>query len=226
MTPFCASLQPQPLFCEDFDRGPLPGQWSEQHETNGSETLDTKSFVSAPDSLLAQYMALPANQALNVVLRKQLQLAGLPSRLAFEFSFQPVQADTMANAISVVASVDYFDLAGDRYAMQFSQLANAGQVVLRFEEQTQPANMATTQINHTLATPLPMAKWTDVRLVVTGGHAQITYGGAVQADVNVALTMPVITPSRLQLSIGSTFESTPSAGWATRYDNVTVDTTP
>jgi hypothetical protein len=221
---FCLSLQPKPLFCEDFDRTPLPGQFTEQHNTNGSETLDPTSYVSSPYSLLAQYMALPLNAPLNVVLREKFNLKGLPSTLTFDLFLEPVKADTsMANAISVVASVDYFDAANNRYAMQFSQLVNAGQVNLRFEEQSQPAAMATTQTNHALAGTLPMNKWTEVRLVVTAGHAQISYGGVLQADVT--LTNPV-NPTTLQFSLGSSFESTPSQGWEMRYDNVTLDATP
>jgi hypothetical protein len=193
---------------------------------NGSVGLDPTSFVSFPNSLLAQYMALPANQPLDVVLREQitqLPFAGLPSKLTFELFLEPVRADMTANAISVVASVDYFDNAGDRYAMQFSQLVNAGQVILRFEEQTQPHNMGTTQVVHALPDALPFGKWTDVRLVVTAGRAEVSYGGTVETDV--ALATPV-TPSRVQISLGSTFESTPSAGWAMRYDNVTLEATP
>jgi hypothetical protein len=222
---FCVSLQPKPLFCEDFDRTALPGQFTEQHNTSGSETLDPTSYVSAPHSLLAQYMALPLNGALNVVLREKFALKGLPTTLTFDLFLQPVKADTsMANALSVVASVDYFDAANNRYAMQFSQMVNAGAVNLRFEEQSQPAGMGTTQTNHTLAGTLPMNQWTEVRLVVTGGRAQITYGGVFQADV--ALTNPIATPTTLQLSLGSSFETTPSQGWAMRYDNVTLDATP
>jgi hypothetical protein len=221
---FCVSLQPKPLFCEDFDRTLLPGQFTEQHNTNGSETLDPTSYVSSPHSLLAQYMPLPANAPLNVVLREKFTLKGLPSTLTFDLFLEPVKADTsMANALSVVASVDYFDTANNRYAMQFSQLVNAGQVNLRFEEQSQPAGMAATQTNHPLGGALPMNEWTEVRLVVTAGHAQISYGGVLQADV--ALTSPV-TPGTLQLSLGSSFESTPSQGWEMRYDNVTLDATP
>jgi hypothetical protein len=131
----------------------------------------------------------------------------------------------MPNPISVVASADYFDAAGDRYALQFSQLVNAGQVVLRFEEQTQFANMQSMQMVHDLPDVLPLGKWTDVRLVVMGVHAQVTYGGAVETNVPLITPTPV-TPSRVQLSLGGTFESTPSTGWAMRYDNVTLDATP
>jgi hypothetical protein len=225
---FCASLSPKPLFCDDFDHEQLPGQWSEQHAMNGSEQLDPMSFVSPPDSLLVQYAALAANQPLNAVLRKQLTqlpFTGLPSKLTFEVFLEPVRADMTANAISVVASVDYFDVAGDRYAMQFSQQVNAGQVVLRFEEQAQPANMGTMQVNHPLPDALPFGQFTDVRLVVMGGRAQVTYGGTVETDVALIAPTPV-TPTRVQLSLGATFESTPSAGWAMRYDNVTLDATP
>jgi hypothetical protein len=186
------------------------------------------SYVSSPNSLLVQYAALPAGQALNAVLRKQLTqlpFTGLPSKLTLEFFLQPVRADMTANAISVVGSADYFDAAGDRYALHFSQLTNAGQVYLRFEEQTQLANMGIMQVNHALPDALPLGKWTDVRLVVTGGHAQVTYGVAVEADVALVAPTPV-TPTYIQLALGATFESEPSLGWALRYDNVTLDATP
>lgn len=52
--PFCASLEPKPLLCSDFDGVALPSPWDNVDVANGATiAIDTSASVSAPGSLLA-----------------------------------------------------------------------------------------------------------------------------------------------------------------------------
>jgi hypothetical protein len=220
---YCASLVPQPLFCEDFDRTSLPGRWDVREETGGTVSLDTSGYVSAPDSLLAQYGALQRGQPLNALLRKQFTFATFPSNFVLDFFIQPVRVDPATNAATVVASLDFHDSAGDRYSLQFSLVQNFGTVGVRFEEQTGWTDGGATYTNHPLPDALPLGAWTDLRLEVRSAHARVTLGGTLEIDTPLVVT---VVPVRLQLALGSSYETEPSAGWATRFDNVTLDTPP
>jgi hypothetical protein len=220
---YCTSLVPQPLFCEDFDRTSLPGRWNVWRQTGGSLDLDTSAYVSPPNSLLAQYGALQPGQALDVLLRKQFTFTTLPSNFVLEFFVQPIRADSATNAAAVIASLDFNDSAGDRYSLQFSEVQNFGALGVRFEEQTGWSDGGTSYTNHPLPDGLTPGTWTDVRLEVTGAHARVTFGTALEIDAPLVIT---VVGTRFQLALGSSYETEPSMGWSTRFDNVTLDTPP
>jgi hypothetical protein len=222
-TDYCASLVPQPLFCEDFDRTSLPGRWDVREETGGTVDLDTAGYVSPPDSLLAQYGALQRGQPLNALLRKQFTFATFPSNFVLDFYIQPVRVDPATKAATVVASLDFHDGAGDRYSLQFSLVQNFGTVGVRFEEQTGWTDGGIGYTDHPLPDALALGAWTEVRLEVRGAHARVTFGGGLEIDTPLVIT---VVPVRLQLALGSSYETEPSAGWSTRFDNVTLDTPP
>jgi hypothetical protein len=222
-TGYCASLVPQPLFCEDFDRTSLPGRWNVWRQTGGAMDLDTSAFLSPPNSLLAQYDALQPGQALDVLLRKQFTFATFPSKLVFEYFVQPLRVDSAPNAATVIASLDFNDAPGNRYSLQFSLVQNFGAVGVRFEEQTGLLDGGTAYTNHPLPDGLPLGTWTDVRVEVTGPHARVTFGTVLEIDTPLALT---VVPTRLQLALGSSYETEPSMGWATHFDNITLGTPP
>jgi hypothetical protein len=220
---YCGSLVPQPVFCEDFDRTSLPGRWDVRAETGGTIGLDPSAYVSAPDSLLAQYGPLQQGQPLDVLLRKQFTFTPFPTNFVLDFFVQPVRTDTAANAAAVFASLDFHDVTGDRYSLQFSEVQNFGTVGVRFEEQTGWSDGGTSYTNHPLPDALTLGGWTHVRLEVTGPHARVTFGTTLEIDTPLVIT---VVGTRLELALGSSYETEPSMGWSTRFDNVTLDTPP
>jgi hypothetical protein len=157
------------------------------------------------------------------LLRKQFPFVTLPSKFVLEFFVQPVRADTATNAATVIASLDFSDNAGNRFSLQFSEVQNFGALGVRFEEQTGWADGGTAYTNHPLPDGLTLGTWTDVRLEVTGAHARVTFGTSLEIDTPLVVT---VVGTRVQLALGSSYETEPSMGWSTRFDNVTLDTAP
>jgi hypothetical protein len=109
--------------------------------------------------------------------------------------------------------------------VQFSLVQAPGALELRLEEQSLVHGSPTTVLHDPMPVPIAPGAWTDVRLAVVRTAplvAQARASVAGSADVVTDLTMNV-DASTLQLGIGSTFETVPSMGWQTRYDNVRLD---
>jgi len=226
---FCASLSPQPTFCDDFDEHSLPGAWTSFTQTGGTLTLDPMVSVSPPNSLLATEMPLAYGQPLDTAVRTQFPLSAPPTTIGLDFQFQPVQADPDAGAATVVASLDFTDAANNRYTVQFTLVQQGIAVSMRLEEQAGFIDGGSSYVSHALPDPLGIGTWTPIALKVnrTGANAAtatVTFGSAAEIN-DIALAMSV-NATLIQLTIGSSFESEPSAGWKNRYDNVVLDIQP
>ncbi len=174
-------------------------------------------------------MALTTGQ-LNTALRKSgFTLAAPPTTFTLGFQFQPVSADTTTNDAVVVASLDFTDTPGNRYTVQFTlfQPGLSGPLSMRLEEQAGFTDGGSFYASHALPSNLTLNKWTPVNLTITRKTnmvtAHVAFGSTTETIPDpVTLTMNV-NPTQLQLTIGSSFESEPSAGWKNRYDNVMLD---
>jgi hypothetical protein len=222
---YCESLSPAPAFCDDFDEHALPGEWAAVSDVGGTLSEDSTSFVSSPSSLLTHDDALQAGQPLDTALRTQLRLPAAPDTISFEVQLEPVSADLDACAATVVAALDFTDAANDRYTVQFTLVQQGLALGLRLEEQSGFADGASSYLSHPLADPLPLGTWTDVRMVVgrtaaMAATVHVSFNGAAELDTPLSITVDATT---LQLTIGSSFETEPSGGWANRYDNVRLD---
>jgi hypothetical protein len=226
---FCASLSPQTTFCDDFDEHPLPGLWTSFTQTGGTLTRDPAAFVSSPNSLLAQDSPLASGQALDTAVRTQFSLPAPPTTIELDFQLQPVQADSDAGAATVVASLDFTDVANNRYTVQFTLVQQGiAALSMRMEEQAGFIDGGSSYTSHPLPDPLDVGTWTSVGLKVNrtaanAATAHVTFGTA--AEIDVALAMSVNATS-IQLTIGSSYESEPSGGWKDRYDNVVLNVQP
>jgi hypothetical protein len=223
--PFCASQSSRPTFCDDFDELPLPGPWSSFTATGGSLKLDPSAFVTAPNSLLAQGEPLPSSQPLDTALRTQFTLSAPPTTVVLAFQMQPVQADPNAGAASVVAALDFTDVANNRYTVQFALLQQGAALSMQLEEQARFVDGGSTYVSHPVPDPLSIGTWTPIGLTVNwtannSARALVTFGTASEIDVPLAMR---VNATSLQLTIGSTFESEPSQGWKNRFDNVVLD---
>jgi hypothetical protein len=224
-TTFCAALNPSPLFCEDFDVRPLPGLWTVVHQVGGSLAMDTATFVSAPNALLARNNALPAGQGLDNVLRAVFPLQGAPSTVTLQLELRPAMTDPTPNAVLVVGAIDFVDAANNRYSVQLTLVNTAGALNVLLEEQTGFADGTSAYVAHPIPDPLAVGQWTHVLLTVvlsssTTGQAHVSFGAAHELDAPLQVR---VTATKLQLDVGSSYETEPSMGWNVLYDNVVFD---
>jgi hypothetical protein len=225
-TTFCASLSPPPMFCDDFDVHPLPGVWDGLTQTGGTVALDTGASVSPPRSLLATDSPLGTGQSLDAALFKHFTLPSPPTTLSWSFQLQPVAVDTTTGTALVLASLDFVDTPGNRYSVQFTLEQDGGPVRLRLEEQSGLLDGGSSYVPHSLPDSLPLGKWTDVRLVMTrsgptAASVEVSFGSTTElATTSLSMNVDATT---VQMAVGSRFETEPSQGWTTRYDNVVLN---
>jgi hypothetical protein len=220
---FCASLSPQPVFCEDFDEHPLPGVWTPS-QVGGSLTLLRLASVSPPSSLDVHFWALGGGQPLDTALRVQFPLPAPPTTIAWEFQIQPIALDTTPNGAAVMASLDFADGANNRYSVQFTMFRVSSNAHLRLEEQSGFTDGGTSYAMHALPDPLANG-WTRVQLVLTRlgpttASVHVAYGAKTELDIPLQMN---VNASMLHVTIGSSYETEPSSGWDTLYDNVIVN---
>jgi hypothetical protein len=222
---FCASLCQTPLFCADFDEHPsIPGVFGTSNTMGGTLTLDKTAFVSSPNSLSAQDNALSSG-TLDTNLRSVFPVA-TTATITFDFQFQPAVVDPSSTADVVVASLDFTDTPGNRYTLQFTLVQEGTSLGMRFEEQAGGLDGSMFYAMHPLPDSLTVGSWTSIALTVdrTGpmtASAHVSFGSTDEIDLS-ALNMTVNATS-LQLTIGSAYESEPSMGWTSLYDNVVLD---
>lgn len=224
-TAFCATLSPRPLFCEDFDVRPLPGLWTTVHQVGGSLAMDTSTFVSAPNALLARTDALPVGQGLDNVLRAMFPLQVAPATVTLDLQLRPAIADPTPNATLVVAAIDFIDSANNRYSVQLTLVNGASALNVLLEEQTGFADGTTAYLAHPIPGTLAVGQWTHVVLAIvlssaTAGQAHVSFGAAHELDAPLQVR---VTATKLQLDVGSSYETEPSMGWNVLYDNVAFD---
>ena len=228
-TSSCASRAPVPTFCDDFDHESLPGAWDVFHEVGGSLAIDPGAHVSAPSSLVARFSALAPGQLLDTALRKTLSLPASRGTMTFELAVQPVTVDATPGAVIVIAAIDFFDAANNRYTLQLTLRQAAGRSSVTLGEQSGFVDGGMAYVEHALNDPLTVGAWTTIRLDVTrtapqAATARLTFDGRVELDA-VALQVTVNATS-IVAALGSAFESLPSKEWVIRYDDVVLDLTP
>jgi hypothetical protein len=223
---YCASIAPDGglFFCDDFDEHPLPGSWSTWREISGSIEESDASAKSPPNSADEKTAMLALGQAVDVSLRTPLGAPSVPATLRFGFSLDPVQIDPTVNAAIVLGAVDFLDGAGDRYSVELVIDVESGAPALALDEQSGFADGGSAYLHHPLppAQPLTLNAWTDLVIEIdwtAPGTAQgiVTVNGA--QEIALPLTMTV-TPTSLQIGIGTSYVSEPAPEWELRYDNV------
>jgi hypothetical protein len=225
---FCTSLCPQPLYCQDFDKHTfLPGLFDSVTMTAGSLAVNAMASVSPPNSLLAQDNAM-ASGPLDTTGRKTFTALPASATITLDFQFQPAAADTTATGVLVFASLDFTDAPMNRYTVQFTlaQIGSPNMLGVRFEEQAGYVDGGSYYNSHTISDPVTIGGWTHIVLTVnrtgpTAAKATVSFGGTTEID-NIPLAMS-INATALQLTVGSPYESVPSTGWKSRYDNVILD---
>jgi len=222
---FCGAF-PSPIFCEDFDQRAFPGQWDVQSDIGGSYGVDPSEFVSPPNSLLVKYAP---SGVLNTWLRKAFPRQVQPTQVDLDFEFKPLMGDPAAGAVSVVASIDFYDRMHpdtNRYTLQFT-LENTLNIRLDEQGLLPSGNL---YVSHEPTIALSPGGWTDVHLTVTssGGviaGAHVTFNGATAIETTLRPTVDA-NATDVQLTVGGVFVTPATSAWQMAFDNVTLDVRP
>ncbi len=226
---FCASLNPQPLFCADFDEGSYSASFSSMTTTNGSLALDTAEFVSPPAALVATSNALTGPTGkVDTTLYRTFPLAGQTLTATLDVDLRVDRADAAPGG-AVFAQIGLVDAAGAEYFVQLSETATAaGPLSGDFAEVYVPTTGPESYVGHGFAQTLPLGTWTHVTLSLTapfaGGAATATLsfdGTEVQTNA-IDVRVSNFTPN---IGVGLPFSSSPSNGWTAVLDNVTFRAT-
>jgi hypothetical protein len=220
---FCGSLSPQPLFCDDFDQGPVTSLWDQLTSRHGTATLSTTSPFSAPDSMLvtvnpnvggidcAGYKSFYANQ-------------GVLSTYTVTVEMRVDAADTTSASDAILLAMQLWNgnTSWD-LQLELSFDSASSQLAVDLSENATPGDGGPSQYTaHPLGVHLPLETWTKVAMAVNLTSTPNTAKLFVN-DVAVGSTVvSVITPDPIpEILVGVPFAVSSSTGWVEQYDNVT-----
>lgn len=208
---YCASLEPPPKFCDDFDDRDLTNDWDQWTVLPPSTIdLDDSTFTSAPVSYAVATGSVAANNSANVSLRKTLLGSVSHVRLAFSARFGTT---TITKGLVAIATLD---VSTSHFFTLYLRDGDAVAPAATLEEEV---GGATTR--HVLA-KLPVAgAWTriviDLDLAV--GKASVSFGG------DNALDTP-ITPlagTEATVRLGAVYVYGPADPFTADFDDVVLD---
>ena len=222
-SPFCASLTPAPLFCDDFDEGALAAPWDQLATTSGSEVLSTSSYVSAPYAMLVTVNPNASVTAIDVAGYKSFTAKqGVAGTATATFDIRIDTADESSASDAILGAIQLWN--GSAYwdlELEVFYASSTGDFTVSMSED------GTSYVQHAVTPHLPMHAWTRVTLGITlpagsGGSTTATMafnGTNVASDtVHVSTSDPIP-----EILIGTTYATPSSGGWSVAYDNVTFD---
>lgn len=218
---FCASLMPQPFFCDDWDDGELTKGWNPLPVLSryGDVSLDTTIVKSMPRSLLADTTHVVSNETTVALLQREV---GHVKTFRFgvdvyveSYGFGPTFPASEFTALTSLAidnvSLSFAIVAPSECDLVEGLSADAG-----------------TAVPHPIVPGLPMGAWTRLQInatlatTVSPGSAVVMLGGntvytgplSIQAQQGISNT----------LSLGLYLTNAP-ATWKVHYDNLIFDKT-
>ena len=228
--PYCLTLGPSPLFCDDFDEYPLDAAalaspWDQMTGLGGTVVRDGKAFTSAPLAMLVTSTAGVA--AIDLCGYKAFKAAKTSGQYTLAFDLDVEQADTtQGTSDAILAAIELLDSTGSRWALQLevSYDATLGALAVNLSEnESFGKDAATTYTGHAAKGTLPVGGWTHVTIDATIGTSSV---GALHFGTQ-EVAKPTITPDTVngypQILVGGTYAEKSAKGWTVRYDNVTFN---
>jgi hypothetical protein len=229
-TTFCATRQPQPLFCADFDEGVLAQGWSYVHTVGGSLALDTSDFTSPPAAMIAQsgIITMP-NATVDVAAYRSFTLGGQTFTGTVEADLRVDKTDA-AGGVAVLAQIGLADGGGGGdYFLQLVTGSNGGAPLsCSVNEIYFSAGMSSTPVRHPVAQTIALRTWTHIALSVTApfaggaGTATLSINGAQVGTAGITVPVRNFAPT---IGVGLLYVLTPSNGWSAIFDDVTFNGT-
>jgi hypothetical protein len=222
---WCTNFGYEATFCADFDETPLPAGFSASDGPFLAETSSAPDPSSgAPNDLLLYVPPQAAAGMFGSKLSRQFQTSATTIDLSFDVMPQSVN---MGSSGMLFAALDFTEKAvPSSYSLRLAY--NMG--LPRLEESylgDGPPDVYHSNFD------LPVGVWSrvDVHIVFAspdGGGADagsatesISVGGVLQG-IPEGLAPPAGFDSRPNLLIGAVYGTSPTEGWAIRYDNVTL----
>jgi hypothetical protein len=213
--PFCASLNPAPTLCSDFDAQSLPAGWDGLMQWGGCTAIvDSAASKSMPSSVSFSAPALADGEQCAVAL--ETSLAQPTTSLVIEFDIYPEAFN--APYWVVLATIEMSSAEGDNVLMLRMR---AGQAAVA--EDSTLSDGGKDYANHSLAEVPPVGQWSHVRWEITFGGASAfsnvtvngkSSGGSINAN-------DFLGPVEIDLGVVAIVG--PGDAQVLRYDNVVVD---
>ena len=214
------SQHPGYAFCADFDETPLPAGFN---ASDGPFLIQTSSLPSSgPNDLLLHVPAQTGAGSWGSKLSRSFTTSATSVVLGFDF-YPEVLNDTSAGLL--FAALDFLGNANAKYSLRLAY--NAGAPRLEESFLGSPSDIYHSNIN------IAPGGWSRIQVEITlpgsadGGDAgtatESIYVNGVLQGTSEILSPPAGFDPRPNLLIGGVFGTSPTDGWALRYDNVTLD---
>jgi hypothetical protein len=223
---WCTQFGYEAAFCADFDETPLPSGFSAQDGAFLAETSSASETTSGPNNLLLYVPPQPGSQTFGSKLSRQFQTSATTIALAFDI--KPESLNTTSSGL-LFAALDFTEKAAPAaYSLRLA--FNSG--FPRLEESYLGSSTVSTppDVYHTNFT-LPMGVWSRVEIDIdfgsdgsgdAGGATETIFVGGLRQGIPETLAPPAGFDARPNLLVGAVYGTSPTAGWAIRYDNVTL----
>ncbi len=214
---WCTS-QTTDTFCADFDRVPLPSEFS---SLDGTLISLTSTFPSSSPNALLLY-APPSAATGSFASKLSKDLPSPVGAIDLEFDLRAEVLNTTSSGL-LFAAIDFVDNTHAPYSVRLA--FNSGAPRLEESYLGSPPDIYHTNFS------IPISTWAHIRLSLTfapgdveggaptGSSAIYVNGSSVGAD---ALSPPTGVTLRPTALVGAVYGTQPHTGWTLRYDNVTV----
>jgi hypothetical protein len=211
---FCASLQPAPTFCDDFDDGEVLGhRWSLVHLEGGGIEALTDQGKSAP---AAASHTFPAQASGITATCLDLALPGTTSQVSLAYDFflenRPASGTIELGSVNIqVSGVGAF----------YNDLAIRGAAGDSYHEELTPLGSTFMAGDHAVATFQP-GRWYRVATAIdlAGATFTFTIDGTTVAS---GATRFAVQPGATTVQDGMVFTTNATPSWTVRTDNVVID---
>jgi hypothetical protein len=222
---WCTTFEYEATFCADFDETPLPAGFSASDGPFLAETSSVPDPSSgAPNDLLLYVPPQSATGTFGSKLSRLFQISATTIDLSFDIMPESLN---MTSSGLLFAALDFTEKpVPSSYSLRLAY--NAG--LPRLEESylgDGPPDIYHSNFD------LPVGVWSrvDVHIVFAspdgggadgGGATESVFVGGVLQGIPEVLTPPAGFDSRPNLLIGAVYGTSPTEGWAIRYDNVAL----
>lgn len=226
--PYCASLSPRPLFCDDFDNNPLSAVWDQIGDGQGVAEQSTFTFTSPPRALRIATNPLDAGVQPYAIVNKSFPaFAGTPAHPIASFAVRVDAIDPVKTGLLGV--IGWRTQAGAYYNLELSaQAAGTAAARLTLAESSTSTNGLLYDAR-AFTTLVPLREWhrvtidatiTDLAAPAGANHVKAYLDGVLQVDK--ALLYAVKT-APIRFELGTSYIDSPSAPWTFFFDDASID---